>query len=124
MEWDENRDDLPEALQNSHRNGGRVFLIFMADPNGTVVPNVAARSLRVTSIVRSWQGRRHGCTLDATWLTGVRVMAGCRPVTQVSPAPVPRLGRRAPGQVRGANSRDGHPHRSGAGCRAVSCHRS
>jgi len=39
-------------LQNSHQNGGRVFLIFVADPNRTVVQDLG-RCFVIRAIVEA-----------------------------------------------------------------------
>jgi hypothetical protein len=40
------------AFQNSHQNGGRVFLIFVADPNRTVVQDLG-RCFVIRAIVEA-----------------------------------------------------------------------
>jgi hypothetical protein len=43
---------LAARLQNSHQNGGRVFLIFLADPNRTVVQDLG-RCFVIRAIVEA-----------------------------------------------------------------------
>jgi hypothetical protein len=58
---------LAARLQNSHQNGGRVFLIFVADPNRTVVQDLG-RCFVIRAIVEAltvpWTARLLEVELD------------------------------------------------------------
>ncbi len=56
---------LPAALQKSHQNGGRVFLIFEADPSGSPAPSEASVGI-TRRVEEGLRGDAHEPTRDRT----------------------------------------------------------
>jgi hypothetical protein len=67
---------LPGGLQNSHRNGGRVFLIFVADP-------ITVRLCTFNLWPTCHRGQRPPC--GACHVLGPEVGASARPSSLVRP---------------------------------------